>query len=105
MSDYEIVGPFESYWVLVGDRQVPFLKATPANGGIIRLTLDQRYGVDVPVADAEWLIPFVADCIAVAMGYTCHPRPGMKPVRSVPFPPVHGIEQLEATNGDSPARW
>ncbi len=104
MSDYEIVGPFESHWVLVGGRQVPFLEATPTNGGIVRLTLDQRYGLDVPVADADRVIPFIADCIAVALGYNCHPRVGAEPTRSTPFPPAHGINWLDRADGGSPAR-
>jgi hypothetical protein len=94
MSDYEIVGPFESNRVVVGGRQVPYLDATLMNGGIISLTLDNRFGLDLTVADAEQVIPFIADCIAVALGYTCHPRPGKEPVRSTPFQPQHGISHV-----------
>ncbi len=101
MSEYEIVGPFETHWVMVDGRQVPFLEAAPANGGIIHLTLDQRYGLDVPVADADRIIPFIADCIAVGLGYNCHPRPGREPTRSTPFPPAHGITSLSRADGDS----
>ncbi len=86
MNGYEIVGPFESHRVIVSGRRVPFLSARPVNGGKIALTLDNRIGVDVDVAQADALIPFIADCIAVAMGYTCHPREGDEPRRSVPFP-------------------
>jgi hypothetical protein len=96
MNDYEIVGPFESHRVIVGGHRVPFLEAQPMNGGIISLTLDHRYVLDVPVADADRVIPFIADCIAVALGYTCHPRPGMEPLRSTPFQPTHGIDWMEA---------
>ncbi len=103
MSDYEIIGPFATHWVMVDGRQVPFLEAAPANGGKISLTLDQRYGLDLSVADAETVIPFIADCIAVAMGYTCHPRAGMEPVRSSPFPPAHGIDWVKTSSGELPA--
>ena len=75
MTDgYEIIGPFTGYKVTVHGRQVPFLEAMPVNGGKIGLVLDQRYGVDIAVADADRIIPFIADCIAVAMGHTCHPH-------------------------------
>lgn len=72
----EILGPIRSHRVIVGGRQVPFLGAEPANGGRIYLTLDDRYGLDVSVADADRVIEFIADCIAVALGYSCHPRDG-----------------------------
>ena len=85
MSGYEIVGPFESHRVIVGGRRVPFLKAHPMNGGKICLVLDNRLGMDVSVTDAETVIPFIADCIAVAMGYACHPSAGEEPQRSTPF--------------------
>jgi hypothetical protein len=91
---YEIVGPFKRYEVHVGGRRVPFLQAFPANGGKISLLLDDRYGLDVSVADAEAFIPWIADAVAIAMGYTCHPRPGVEPLRAVPFPPCHSIDQL-----------
>jgi hypothetical protein len=86
MSDYEIVGPFQSYRLLVDGRDVPFLKAFPEKGGVVHLLLDERYGLDVPVADADAFIPWIADAIAIAMGYTCHPREGMEPIRATPFP-------------------
>jgi hypothetical protein len=103
MSEYEIVGPFTSHWVVVDGRQVPFLQAAPANGGKIRLTLDQRYGLEISVADADAFIPWIADAIAVAMGYTCHPRAGAEPIRADPFPPAHGIDWMETTPRDLPA--
>ena len=104
MMDYEIVGPFSSHWVVVDGRQVPFLEATPANGGKIHLTLDQRYSLDISVADAETFIPWIADAIAVAMGYTCHRRAGTEAARSDPFPPSHCIEWAKTDSGELPAR-
>jgi len=95
MGDYEIAGPFESHRVIVDGRRVPFLEALPVNGGKISLLLDSRYAIDIPVADAGAFIPWIADCIAVAMGYTCHPRSGMEPMRSSPFPPDHRIDWTE----------
>lgn len=107
MSDpgnpYEIIGPFESHRVVVGGRQVPFLQARPVNGGKIYLSLDDRYGLEISVADADRFIPWIADAIAVAMGYTCHPRPYMKePIRRGPFPQLAEITSV--TTADPPAR-
>ena len=72
-SGLEFVGPFEHHDVVVNGWRVPYLEATPLNGGVVRLCLDGRFGLDLSVADAEHVVPFVADCIAVAAGYTAHP--------------------------------
>ncbi len=44
----------------------------------VRLILDDRIGLDLSVAEAEKLMPFLADSIAVALGYGAHPRENMK---------------------------
>jgi len=103
MSDYEIAGPFESHRVIVDGRRVPFLDALPMNGGKISLLLDNRYTLDISVIDAEMFIPWIADAIAVAMGYACHPRRGKEPIRSSPFPPDHSIDWIEADPAGSGA--
>ena len=95
MSTYEITGPIQTRKVLVDGRAVPFLEAAPVNGGKISLLLDGRYGLDISVADAEAFVPWIADAIAIALGYTCHPRAGIKPLRSTPFPPSHSIDWTE----------
>ena len=89
----QIVGPFESHYVVIDGWRVPHLTAHPANGGIVHLTLDDRFGLDVQVADMERVIPFIADCIAVAKGYSCHPREGWEgPIEKTPFVRMVGIE-------------
>jgi len=100
VTAYEIIGPFKSYKVLVDGRAVPFLEALPVNGGKISLLLDGRYGLDVSVADADAFIPWIADAMAVALGYTCHPRTGMEPLRSSPFPPSHSIDWIETEEAE-----
>ncbi len=95
MSDCQIVGPFQSHRVIVDGRRVPFLEALPVNGGKISLLLDGRYTLDISVADADAFIPWIADAIAIAMGYTCHPRAGQEPLRASPFPPDHAIDWIE----------
>lgn len=88
----EYVGPFESTVVVINGWRVPYLTATPMNGGKIALTLDDRFAVDITVEEGERLLPFIADCIAVAAGFTAHPGDGIdEPIRSVPFARMHGI--------------
>jgi hypothetical protein len=88
-SAVDYVGPFEHHDVLVKGRQVPFLRATPLDGGQVDLTLDRRFGLVLSVAEAERFVPFLAHAIAVASGYTSHPsaeRDG--PNLRHPFPRV-----------------
>jgi hypothetical protein len=69
----ELVGPFKSHAVAVNGYRVPFLDACPVNGGAVLLTLDNRYMIEVAACDLDRVVEFVANCIAVAGGYTCHP--------------------------------
>ena len=86
---FELVGPFESHDVIVAGRQVPFLVAHPEDGGKVHLTLDRRLGITLTVSEAERIIPFLADAIAVASGYTSHPHD--EPRERHPFPRVIGL--------------
>jgi hypothetical protein len=85
-------GPFEHHDVVVEGHEVPFLRAQPLDGGRIDLTLDRRLGLVLTADEAERFIPFLADAIAVALGYTSHPdadRHG--PTERHPFPHVHSL--------------
>lgn len=75
-------GPFQRHDVVVHGHAVPFLTATPMDGGVVRLHLDRRFAVDLSPAEAERVVPFLAECFAVALGQTCHPCP------EVPDPPL-----------------
>jgi len=92
-SGVEFVGPFEHYDVRVNGWNVPYLTAAPMNGGRVSLCLDDRLGVEMTVQEAERFLPFVADCIAVALGYTAHPgRDGLdEPRPSHPMKRVHSV--------------
>lgn len=53
MSEYEIVGPFESHRVIVSGGRVPLMDAHPVNGGNVALILDgrpQRHARGLPTA-------------------------------------------------------
>lgn len=69
----DFVGPFEYHAVCVNGWRVPYLTATPMRGGQIDLTLDHRYALVLSLADAEHVVPFIANAIAIAHGYTAHP--------------------------------
>lgn len=80
----EIVGPFKSHAVVVHGFEVPYLTASPLDGGRVLLALDGRFSVEVPVAELERYGDFIAQCIAVAKGFMCHPG-----TEGVDEPPPH----------------
>lgn len=81
MSDVEYVGPFERWSVVVDGWEVPHLEAMPVPGGKVSLTLDRRFGLDLSVAEAERIVPFVAHAIAIAGGLACHPGQEDEPTK------------------------
>ena len=72
-------GPFQHHDVVVDGWSVPFVKASfrPDTEDHVRLILDDRIGLDLSVAEAEKLMPFLADAISVALGYGAHPGKDM----------------------------
>src|SRR6478609_11088113 len=73
-------GPFQHHDVVVDGWSIPFVKASfrRDDEDHIRLILDDRIGLDLKSAEAEKLMPFLADAIAVALGYGAHPREDME---------------------------
>ena len=70
-------GPFTQHEVAVHGWTVPFLRASFYGEERVRLVLDDRRAIDLSTHEAERVIPFLADAIAVALGYGAHPREGM----------------------------
>lgn len=70
-------GPFSYNDVVVQGWTVPFIKASLRGEDQVRLILDERKAIDLTSAEAEQLLPFVADAIAVALGYGAHPTADM----------------------------
>jgi hypothetical protein len=94
-SGLDFPGPFQWHEVVVHGHMVPHLRASPIDGGV-HLNLDGRYGLDLSSADAETVLPFIADCIAVAMGYTGHPKPECpEPTPRQPFPRMDRLAWME----------
>ena len=89
-------GPFEYHDVVVDGWSVPLLQAHPKGEDRVMLILDGRRGVELSTAEAERLIPFVADAIAIALGYGAHPRSPMDqlPERAPHMAPRRVVEVL-----------
>lgn len=80
-------GPFQHHDVVVDGWRVPFLQARPGDEDRVMLVLDRRLGIDLSTAEAERLTPFIADAIAVALGYGAHPRGDTPvPLERAPYP-------------------
>ena len=78
----EFVGPFKTWEVVVGGSAVPYLTARPQEDGSVHLSLDHRFALDLSEDEVERVVPFLANAIAVALGYTCHP------CQEMPEPPL-----------------
>jgi hypothetical protein len=78
--------------VVVSGCSEPFLEGQ-AFGGKVALTLDNRFGLELTREQAQTVVPFLADAIAIALGYPSHPSRDTAladPVRRqvAPRPPV-----------------
>jgi hypothetical protein len=93
-------GPFTQHEVVVDGWAVPFLHAHPCgeHDERVMLVLDKRLALTLSVAEAERVVPFLADGIALALGYTAHPRADEEPNRLPQPRPVrmHGIGAMAA---------
>jgi hypothetical protein len=67
-------GPFEHHDVVVEGWRVPLLQAHMRGEDRVMLVLDRRLGLELSAAEAERVVPFLADAISVALGYGAHPR-------------------------------
>lgn len=91
----ELLGALTRHPVVLGGREVPHLEAwtEPGTPDKVWISMPGRM-LDIPAGEADRIIEFIADAIAVAMGYTCHPSADMEPVRQTPFPIVHMITSV-----------
>lgn len=77
ISEVEYIGPFEASRVVVDGYRVPLLEAHEEQGGRMLLTLDSRYGLEIDIQTAERVVPWVANAIAIAAGFSCHGEAGI----------------------------
>lgn len=80
MSDHELdveyIGPFQYHAVCMNGWRVPLLTMSKEEGedGEVMLNLDHRFGLVLPPGiEGRIITAFIAQCIAVASGFTCHP--------------------------------
>jgi hypothetical protein len=87
-------GPFQHHDVVVNGWRVPFLEAQLSGEDRIVVTLDRRFSVQMGTEEAERMLPFIANAVAVALGYGSHPRAESEPpLERVPYPrPVRMTE-------------
>lgn len=93
-------GPFTHHDVVVNGWRVPYLQAHVTSEDRMMLVIDRRLAAEFSVEEAERLVPFLADAIAVAMGYGAHPDESTpRPLARAPYPRperVHDVELLSA---------
>jgi hypothetical protein len=80
-------GPFTHHDVVVNGWRVPYLQAHMTAEDRVMLVIDRRLATELSVDEAERVVPFVADAIAVALGYGAHPDDRTpRPIPRAPYP-------------------
>jgi hypothetical protein len=80
-------GPFTHHDVVVNGWRVPYVQAHMAAEDRVMLVIDRRLAAEFSVDEAERFVPFLADAIAVAMGYGAHPDDRTpRPLSRAPYP-------------------
>jgi hypothetical protein len=105
MAEVQYVGPFEEWEVVVDGWTVPFLTCRPLAEGGVSLLIEKRYRLRLDDEEAERVLPFIANAIAVALGYSGHPhrdweepRTGRKMHKISPLL-LGGVARPEAVRG------
>jgi hypothetical protein len=88
-------GPFTHHDVVVNGWRVPYLQAHMTAEDRVAVVIDRRLATEFSVAEAERVLPFVADAIAVAMGYGAHPDSNTpRPPARAPYPRPEPVSDL-----------
>ena len=74
MAEVQYVGPFEEWEVVVDGWTVPYLTCRPLPDGGVSLLIEKRYRLRLDKDEADRVLPFIANAIAVALGYSGHPQ-------------------------------
>lgn len=97
-------GPFEHHDVVVEGWRVPYLQAHLKGEDRVTLTLDRRLGLELTAGEAERVVPFIADAIAIALGYGAHPRGDMpRPLERAPYPRPERVVDVSMPAPATPA--
>lgn len=89
-------GPFSHHDVVVDGWRVPLIEAqVNQDDGRVMLVLDHRFTLDLSAQEAERVVPFVAEAVAVALGYDAHPNESDPlPLRRAPHPKPQRVMTL-----------
>ncbi len=69
----EYLSPRKSYEVTIDGYAVPFIEARESdNGTRCHISLDQRFGIEIPATEAQSVIWLLANAFAIGAGYSCH---------------------------------
>jgi hypothetical protein len=96
-------GPFKHHEVVVDGWSVPLLHAHPSgeHDENVMLVIDDRLAATFSVEEAERFVPFLADAIAVALGYTSHPNEDAEqPLVKQPQPRPVRVQGIVGTTTD-----
>jgi hypothetical protein len=88
-------GPFSHNDVVVNGWRVPFMTSHLVGEDRVTVVLDRRLGIELSTSEAERLLPFVADAIAVALGYGAHPDwDAAQPLARAPYPRPERVHEI-----------
>ncbi len=94
-------GPFQHHDVVVDGWRVPHVHAQLGDADNVLLVLDRRIGMELSTDEAERVVPFLADAIAISLGYGAHPRPeAPRPLERAPFPRPERVVGLALPDAD-----
>jgi len=94
-------GPFAHHDVVVDGWRVPLLEAHPVGEDRVMLVLDRRLATEMSVDEADRFVPFIADAIAVAMGYGAHPNEDTpRPLTRVAYPRIERVVSVDFQTAD-----
>jgi hypothetical protein len=102
-SHVSFPGPFMHHDVVVAGWRVPLLEAYMGTDERVTLLLDHRIGLDLTPQEAERVIPFLADAIAIALGYPSHPHGDVQYDRAPHPRPVRTMDIARIEPGDGEA--
>jgi len=99
VAEVEFVGPFRHYDVAVNGWRVPLIDAAlDEDNNKILLSLDDRIGLLLSEQEAQRFVPFLAHCIAHALGFGAHPGLEDKPPLRRSPPPTDPPVRLRAAS-------
>jgi len=67
----ESIGPFSQWKIKLDGYRVPYLSGRVDDQGMFHLSLDERFGIEVPEKYAHQVVWLIANALAIGAGYSC----------------------------------